>query len=88
MTPLSIAERSRRCAEIAEVLKGKVIKDIEVFMDDDGSIDIGEIVLTGGKGNTLVVLDRDEEAQFYTRIYRSGKGHVPETWKSWEEDRP
>lgn len=84
MTPLSIAERSRRCEEIAEALKGKTIANIEVFLDDDtGRIGIGEIVLKGGKGGT-VVLDRDEENPIDTCVYRPGTGHTPETWQSWE----
>lgn len=85
MTPLSIAENSRRCAEIAEVLKGKTIKDIEVYINDNGRIGIGEIVLTGGKGGTMT-LGTDYESPIDTRVYRPGKGHVPETWESWEED--
>ena len=81
------SERSRRCEEVAAALRGKTIKSIEIFHGDDdaGDLSIGEIVLEGGG---TIVLDRDEEDQFSTRIYRPGTGHSPETWASWSAARP
>ncbi len=35
MTSLSIAERSRRCEEVAAALRGKTTKSIEIFHGDD-----------------------------------------------------
>lgn len=83
MTFLTIAERSRRCEEIAEALKGKMVAKIEIYISDDGRIGVGEIVLKGGKGGT-VVLDRDDDSPIDTCVYRPGTGHTPETWQSWE----
>lgn len=83
MTPLTIAERSRLCEEIAEALTGKTVAKIEIFISDNGRIGVGEIVLKGGKSGT-VILDRDYGSPIDMRIYRPGTGHTPETWQSWE----
>jgi len=87
MTSPTIAERSRRCEEIAADLRGRTIRKIEIFHGDDaaGTIEVGEIVLEGGDP---LVLDRDEDNQFSLLIYRPGTGHTPETWESWSAARP